>query len=496
MTPRLVYDDGVMVPSALVAITGVDRFGRFILHGATAREVAAQAARGLAPPSVVSSTAERQALGERTVEAGGRVILMTSDILESRAGALSDALALLTAASADTLVHVAGGGPTTVLGAFGAGRFAQLLVSDNRRALLADWGGSFDAIEAPGLASMLDSETFMSLVGGAAHARSFNQIVFAHDAVTKRSSDEQKARAEHDFWYQLPPDLQRYVVRPTHFVVDPSGLGGASYRMPRYELPDAAFLWIHRGLTGGEMATFFDAVFEWLRSVPVSTKDPGDELYVSKVRQRVHALLAAPAGRSLDARIAQGTQYGGLMDVLVRYERLHARDRGPKRSAVAHGDLCLSNILYDKRSGVIRLIDPRGATSPEQTWLDATYDLAKLSQCVLGGYDFINRGLFDIPTSPSGALSLRLHEPRELAADKAEFVQRLVTLGYPSLQVRLREASLFLSMLPLHQESSGKLLAFVLNAIAILDEVEAAANQGQCAWLDAATGNAKQATTP
>ena len=51
----------------------------------------------------------------------------------------------------------------------------------------------------------------------------------------------------------------------------------------------------------------------------------------------------------------------------------------------SHGDLCLSNILacYD---GNVRFIDPRGSDS---IWLDEYYDMAKLSQSIMGGYDFI-----------------------------------------------------------------------------------------------------------
>ena len=55
----------------------------------------------------------------------------------------------------------------------------------------------------------------------------------------------------------------------------------------------------------------------------------------------------------------------------------------------------------------------------------------------------------------------------------AAFQERLEARGIDVYGVRLREASLFLSMLPLHNDDPRKVLAFVLNAIGILDELAA-----------------------
>jgi hypothetical protein len=64
--------------------------------------------------------------------------------------------------------------------------------------------------------------------------------------------------------------------------------------------------------------------------------------------------------------------------------------------------------------------------------------------------------------------------PRDLAAHRALFTQMMEPIGFPLVPLRLLEASLFLSMLPLHADVPGKVLAFFLTGAAILDEVEAA----------------------
>ena len=61
-----------------------------------------------------------------------------------------------------------------------------------------------------------------------------------------------------------------------------------------------------------------------------------------------------------------------------------------------HGDLCLSNILYDSRLNTFRAIDPRGILSESQTGVSLVasqvYDMMKLCHSLLGRYDFINYG--------------------------------------------------------------------------------------------------------
>ena len=52
------------------------------------------------------------------------------------------------------------------------------------------------------------------------------------------------------------------------------------------------------------------------------------------------------------------------------------------------------------------------------------------------------------------------------------FKQYLQKYGYDYKMVRLYEASLFLSMLPLHIDNPHKVFGFILNAINILKEIE------------------------
>jgi len=159
-----------------------------------------------------------------------------------------------------------------------------------------------------------------------------------------------------------------------------------------------------------------------------------------------------------------------------RYLRLYERHAGKFALAyevIGHGDPCFSNVLYDQQRYLLKLIDPKGALEESQLWTHPFYDLCKLSHSVMGDYDFINNGLYRVAFTDMNALELHLDQARrDLPALKQCFVRSLEAAGIGRQVIRLGEASLFLSMLPLHMDYPNKVLAFVLRAASILDEVE------------------------
>ena len=60
------------------------------------------------------------------------------------------------------------------------------------------------------------------------------------------------------------------------------------------------------------------------------------------------------------------------------YEKLVAR-ADETTLCIGHGDLCFSNMLYSKTTGLLKFIDPRGADKPSDLYMHSYYDVAKLS---------------------------------------------------------------------------------------------------------------------
>ena len=286
-------------------------------------------------------------------------------------------------------------------------------------------------------------------------------------------------KREHDYWYQLPPALQRFVVQPYELEDDGTT---AAYSMERLNMPDMAVLWVHgpEAVSVDALGDLLDVVFDWFADRPVrqdasAARAKAEELYLHKLDRRMADLLALEAGQHLDRLVREGTKTGGLLALTERYKRLleaeWARSGPGDTVAVMHGDLCFSNILFDKRSRLVRFIDPRGATTEDELYSHPYYDVAKLSHSVLGAYDFVNNGLFEVLVGDDLQLELRVERP-PVDTRQELFLQRVAAAGFDPVLMRLYEASLFLSMLPLHAEDPRKLLGFVLTALQILDEVE------------------------
>ena len=96
--------------------------------------------------------------------------------------------------------------------------------------------------------------------------------------------------------------------------------------------------------------------------------------------------------------------------------------------------------------------------------------MAKLSHSVCGRYDFFNNALYDIKVDETFSYNL------EIPFDNSKYVdifrKKCMENGFDYLTVRIYEASLFLSMLPLHMDNSHKVFGFILNIKNILEEIE------------------------
>lgn len=317
-------------------------------------------------------------------------------------------------------------------------------------------------------------KTCVEYVTRSFEARYFNDVSFEETRVVKRSFDTKKMRREHDFYYHLPKHLQRYFVQPYDFHEEN---GKAGYIMDRLNVANVAVQWINGGLSEDDFNVLLDRVVEFLNDRPRKSigremaRSRMRELYLEKVRARFDELRLKSIWTSLDRSIAS---IGGLDELLKRYETLFERRYASYKGhevCVSHGDLCFSNMLFDKRSGLIKFIDPKGALTEDELYLEPLYDIAKLSHSILGGYDFVNSGLFDFDLDDN--LTPRL-QPFNFSPKWGynTFLTRIRTIGVEPAELRLYEASLFLSMLPLHADNPKKLFGFCLIAHQIITELE------------------------
>ena len=144
-----------------------------------------------------------------------------------------------------------------------------------------------------------------------------------------------------------------------------------------------------------------------------------------------------------------------LINIVVKRKQVPAQ---------LHGDLCFSNILYDSRLGMLKLIDPRG-NGLNHNFGNQTYNLAKLCHSIVGYYDFIVAGYFEL-SSRGNFLDFEIHVS-EAAINNSKAIELAIKneVGVEISEYYPEMILLFITMVPLHSESRDRQLGFVANAL-------------------------------
>ncbi len=318
---------------------------------------------------------------------------------------------------------------------------------------------------------------FRSFITGGFDARFFNSLSGDEYTVVKTSEKKDKIKAEYSFYSLLPDDMKQWFVRPFDYREDDRY---ASYRMQRYSMTDLAIRYVHGSIGLEEFQEILKHLFYFLshrKSKEVTGMEYEAEakrLYVSKVYERIGQLKKDEGYERLAKLIGALTPYRDIDEIAARYVNMYDRLRSGRVfehiSCISHGDMCFSNILYSSSDQLLKMVDPKGALSEDDMYMDPYYDVAKLSHSICGHYDFFNSDLYEITVSADMKARVRVD------ADNRQYVElfkeSLSRFGVDFVLVRLYEASLFLSMLPLHMDRPQKVFGFIMNALAIMDSLE------------------------
>lgn len=345
------------------------------------------------------------------------------------------------------------------------------------RECISENPNSYTAIDTQCLIDLSDGSNFRQFITSGFEARFFNALSGDEYTVVKKSANKEKLRREYTFYSLLPEDMKQWFVRPFDYTESENE---SSYKMKRYHMTDLAIRYVHGAIEKDEFNSILENLFYFIgkrksKNVTVEEyEDTATKLYVTKVKGRVATLKENEDYAGIENLIIETTPYGGIDEIVERYIVLYNKIREGRKfmnvAVVGHGDLCFSNILYNDDARLLMLIDPKGALSEDELYMDPYYDIAKLSHSICGCYDFFNSGLFEIGMDER--LKCELSIDNNNACYVEAFKEFLARNGLDYKLIRLYEASLFLSMLPLHMDRPKKVFAFILNAINIMDEIE------------------------
>ena len=309
--------------------------------------------------------------------------------------------------------------------------------------------------------------------------RSFNTLTIDEHVAHKTAAGEahfSKIRAEARWLRSVPPAVQVYVAR----VLETGEARDAPYYTTEYEhIPTLAELFVFGALEKLSWRHIIRSCAEFLEvcgsitreqpALPVLENLAGDKTFsrLETFARASHFDLCRP--NRFDGRPAPS-----LLAIAESLSQIIKS--GPSRQqCIMHGDFCFSNILFNFRTRRIRSLDPRGEL-PDGTpaiYGDPRYDLAKLAHSVFGRYDQIMSGRYVQGVAGPHDFSIAFEEaPHHAWVEEALGELQVHGVSATSLLVQAATTSLFLSMLPLHDDSPERQRAFIANALRLYANME------------------------
>lgn len=303
-------------------------------------------------------------------------------------------------------------------------------------------------------------------------ARHFNEFTEAGPYLVKRSRKTNKAKQEYTYLSQLPESVRAYF--PAVGAYRENG-ETQEYEVEFVPMFDASRLLIHGALTPEVFELLLRRIDEYRSRCPVKKVNRAEyvaamqSLFIDKLEARLVEFKAHPESKRVleFARFIAPDELGSGLDGLVAQltKRLAEKIKSVDGDSLSfsHGDLCLANILFDHRSGYLKLIDPRGMNRLDDAYLPWYYDLAKLSHSILGCYDLIINGLASVEVDKKLNLHMKLGANNDGTGALAQVFKSWVRHNKWDYELlRLCEASLFLSMLPLHMDKPDSVIQHIM----------------------------------
>lgn len=298
-------------------------------------------------------------------------------------------------------------------------------------------------------------------------SRVFNRLRLENGVVTKSAVNPKKLLGE-SLWFQSIPNEMK--------IFTPSFLGQDKNS---YSLAYIPYLTLYESAVFGNLeghqwdfilekiSFYFAKAVGYYRGGEESEKfESTRRLSTDKTIQRfndIDKMLWESTFGNKWPDIKEGIKAG--MDFLISYleDCTHLEKAG-----VLHGDMCSTNLFHSYLEPNIKLIDPRGIDADDNPLVfgDVSYDVAKLYQSLILGYDAILSGNFQICVKESDVLIYFNYDIEDLAYRFNEFL--IEPLGFTVPYIEAKAILLLLSLIPLHNEDIDRQKAFLMRVLFLM----------------------------
>lgn len=324
-------------------------------------------------------------------------------------------------------------------------------------------------------------QLFYSAKKRAIVSRKFNNIQIEGDTILKFSEQTEKMRAEANWFSNLPARVRLNTPR---YLGQVDQNFHAGYRLEYMHMPTLDDIFTFSRLPFDGKIKILMAAVRLLKDFQTVTPDRDapeasprfaknfhHSIYVEKNAHRIEDFLTSRGLAPETGFVINGTEFPPLQRVA---DQLAARisETQPTDTCFWHGDFFFGNLLYDFAADRVYCIDPRGKLNDGAPCLygDRRYDIAKLCHSIVGGYDRIIRGRAKFQRTAPTAFQFDTAASAETKDVEAHFLEMVAEeFSMDVDEILAITAGLFLSMLPLHNDSRDRQDQLLASGLLIAD---------------------------
>lgn len=306
--------------------------------------------------------------------------------------------------------------------------------------------------------------------------RNFNEVIANNNFIKKTSDDFNKIESEYKWFKQLPRNLTLFTPSVWGFK---NKNNKASYKVEFIGAPTLQEKWVFGNLPDFVYYNVINQIFLFLKKTSKiafkeysseTVKEELKELYITKTKNRAKTFSEQIGFNMLKPVYINNIEYPSFSEFVKTINELMKKFLNEEDElTLMHGDLCFSNILSDTRSNIIKFIDPRGGlnnsfNSKNKIIGDYKYDIAKLGHSLIGNYDYIVTGFYNLEKRNEDlSFNFSLQHPSRDSL-KNFFYTKVEEMNIDVDFINASIVNLFISMLPLHDEAEDRQIALLLNA--------------------------------
>lgn len=218
-------------------------------------------------------------------------------------------------------------------------------------------------------------------------SRSFNKLEVdpSLSYVRKSSVETEKLQKEINFYVTVPDPIKSLMPK----LID-SASDFSWYEMEYIDGTPLGQEYIENSVPGSLWENIFTTIdtflVGYLQSNKVSSLGYLNKILIEKAINRAAEINDEEIKAIFfDGSTINGKSYPPLNSLLE--SKSEVLTRTPLDVGLLHGDLCFSNILIKTETDLIKFIDPRGGFDRPEIYGPIIYDIAKVAQSVIGGYE-------------------------------------------------------------------------------------------------------------